>query len=71
VRGAIFGDLDARAVRNDLVAAGNDVYVDNRMQNIPHSIVSPSVLFDELEVKRANAGKQKLPEYPPPPIAAK
>lgn len=71
VRGAVFGDLDARAVRNDVVAAGNDVYVDNRVQNVPHSIVSPSVLFDELEVKRANAGKQKLPEYPPPPIASK
>ena len=71
VRGAIFGDLDARAVRNDLVAAGNDVYVDNRVTNIPHSIVNPSVLFDELEVKRANQNKEKLPEYPPPGVASK
>ena len=70
VRGAVFGDLDARAVRNDLVAAGNDVYVDNRVTNIPHSIVNPSVLFDELEVKRANANMEKLPEYPPPAVAS-
>jgi len=71
VRGATFGDLDVRAVRNDLVAAGNDVNVDNRLTNIPHSIVNPSVLFDELEVKRANANKEKLPEYPPPAIVSK
>ena len=71
VRGATFGDLDARAVRNDIVAAGNDIYVDNRVTNIPHSIVNPSVLFDELEVRRANANKEKLPEYPAPTVASK
>jgi hypothetical protein len=70
VRGAVFGDLDQRALRNDLIAAGDDVNIDNRVLNIPHSIVNPSVLFDELEVKRANANKDKLPEYPPPPITA-
>src|SRR5215469_14032326 len=70
VRGAVFGDLDTRAIRNDLVAVGNDVYVDNRVLNIPHSIVSPSILFDELQVKRANANKEKLPEYPAPPLVS-
>jgi microcin-processing metallopeptidase PmbA/TldD-like protein len=70
VRGAVFGDLDTRAIRNDLVAAGNDVYVDNRVLNIPHSIVNPSILFDELQVKRANANKEKLPEYPAPTVAS-
>jgi hypothetical protein len=30
--------------------------------------VAPSILFDELEVKRANINKDKLPEYPPPAI---
>ncbi len=71
VRGAIFGDLDTRTLRNDLIAAGNDVNVDNRPLNIPHSIVNPSILFDELEVKRANANKDKLPEYPAPTVASK
>ena len=68
VRGAAFGDLDIRALRSDLVAAGDDAYVDDRLLNIPHSIVAPSILFDELEVKRANVNKEKLPEYPAPPV---
>jgi hypothetical protein len=29
-------------------------------------VVSPALLFDELEVKRGDVAKQKLPEYPPP-----
>ena len=68
VRGASFGDLDARALRSDVVAAGDHVYADNHLLNIPHSIVAPSILFDELEVKRANINKEKLPEYPAPAI---
>jgi hypothetical protein len=32
------------------------------------SIVSPSVLFDELEVKRADNSKEKLPDYPAPDL---
>jgi TldD protein len=71
VRGAMFDDLDARALRSDLVAAGNDVNVENLPLNIPHSIVNPSILVDELEVKRANANKDKLPEYPAPAVAAR
>jgi hypothetical protein len=69
VRGAAFGDLDARTMRNDIIAAGNDMYIDSRLLNIPHSIVSPSILFDELEVKPANKNRDQLPEYPPPPIS--
>ena len=71
VRGAIFGDLDTRTLRNDLIAAGNDVNIENLPLSIPHSIVNPSVLFDELEVKRANANKDKLPDYPAPTVASK
>lgn len=66
VRGAVFGDLDARALRNDLIAAGNDFHIESRLLNIPHSIVAPSILFDELEVKRQDIQKSKLPEYPAP-----
>lgn len=71
VRGANFGDLDLRALRNDLVAAGNDVNVESHLLNIPHSIVNPSLLFGELEVKRANADRETLPEYPAPAISGK
>jgi predicted Zn-dependent protease len=68
VRGAIFNELDTRAIRSDLIAAGNDPHVNNR-SGIPFtSIVSPSVLFDELEVKRADNSKEKLPDYPPPTL---
>jgi TldD protein len=68
VRGAIFGELDVRALRSSVVAAGGDAYVDNRATNIPHSMVAPSILFDELEVKRANQNKEKLPDYPAPAV---
>jgi len=68
VRGGSFGDLDVRALRSDLIAAGDDFYVDNHPTNVPHSIVAPSILFDELEVKRTNANKDKLPEYPEPAL---
>jgi len=68
VRGAVFGDLDIRSVRSNLIAAGDEVYIDNRPLNIPHSVIAPSILFDELEVKRANQNKEKLPEYPAPAV---
>jgi TldD protein len=71
VRGAIFNELDTRALRSDLSAAGNDPLVSNRA-GIPFaSIVSPSVLFDELEVKRADNTKEKLPDYPAPSFSSK
>jgi TldD protein len=66
VRGAVFGDLDTRALRNDIVAAGKEFNTEDRLEPIPQSVVSPALLFDELEVKRGDTAKQKLPEYPPP-----
>jgi TldD protein len=68
VRGAVFNELDVRALRNDLVALGNDPQVSNRMGGVPQTIISPSLLFDELEVKRADTSKDKLPEYPAPAL---
>jgi predicted Zn-dependent protease len=66
VRGAVFGDLDTRALRNDIVAAGKEFDSEDRLDPVPQSVVSPALLFDELEVKRGDIAKQKLPEYPPP-----
>src|SRR5438874_10090873 len=71
VRGAVFNELDTRALRADVIAAGNDPLVSNRPGGIPTTVISPSLLFDELEVKRADTSKDKLPEYPPPPLAKK
>lgn len=70
VRGAVFNELDVRALRSDLVAAGDDPLVSNRTGVPFMTIVSPSVLFDELEVKRADNTKEKLPDYPAPELTA-
>jgi predicted Zn-dependent protease len=68
VRGAAFNELDVRSLRNNLVAAGNDLLTNNRVGNLATTVVAPSILFDELEVKRADAVNDKLPEYSPPPL---
>jgi len=68
VRGAVFNELDVRALRNDLIAVGDDPLVSNRMAGLPQTVISPSLLFDELEVKRADTTKEKLPEYPAPEL---
>ncbi len=68
VRGAVFSELDIRAIRNDLIAVGNDPLVSNRAGGAPTTIISPSLLFGELEVKRADTSKDKLPDYPAPPL---
>ncbi len=69
VRGAEFDELDTRALRNDLVAVGNDLLVGNREGAIPTTVIAPSILFDDLEVKRTDAKNEKLPEYPAPDLA--
>ena len=66
VRGAEFHQLDARALRSDLIAAGDQVQVDNISDSVPSSIIGPAVLFGELQVRRTSQAKDKLPDYPPP-----
>jgi TldD protein len=68
VRGAVFDELDTRTLRNDLVAAGNDPLVSNREGAVPTTVISPSILLDELEVKRTDKKNAKLPEYPAPDL---
>ena len=72
VRGAVFKDreLDTRALRNEIIAAGNDTYVYNRADPLPSSIVAPSLLFNELDIQRANRTREKLPQYPAPPLSS-
>ena len=71
VRGAVFNELDTRALRTAVIAAGNDPLVSNRPGGVPTTVISPSLLFDELEVKRADTSKDKLPEYSAPPLSKK
>jgi TldD protein len=69
VRGAVFNQLDARALRNGVVALGNDPVVSNREGAVPRTIVAPSALIDDIEVKRTDQKNAKLPEYPPPDLS--
>ena len=71
VRGGVFKELDTRALRKDIIAAGNDTYVYNRIEPLASSIVAPSLLFDELDIQRANRTREKLPQYPPPALGVK
>jgi hypothetical protein len=43
--------------------------VSNRSGGAPSTVISPSLLFGELEVRRADTSKDKLPEYPAPPLS--
>jgi TldD protein len=67
VRGAVFDELDNRSLRSDILAAGNDEFVSNSLGAAPSTTIAPSLLFGDIEVKRATEEQQKLPYYPPPP----
>ena len=66
VRGAVFDELDNRSLRSDIVAVGNDAYVNNTLGAVPETTIAPSLLFGDIGVKRATEEQQKLPYYGPP-----
>jgi predicted Zn-dependent protease len=71
VRGAIFDELDQRAIRSGIVAAGGKPYVAQRIGPLPETTIAPELLFADITVKRANEEQQKLPYYPPPALSSK
>jgi TldD protein len=71
VRGAIFDELDNRSLRSDIVAVGNDYFVSNTLGPVPQTTIAPSMLFDDIGVKRATLEQQKLPYYAPPALPEK
>jgi TldD protein len=71
VRGAVFDELDNRSLRSDIVAAGNDPYVSNLLGAVPQTTIAPSMLFDDIGVKRAAVEQEKLPYYAPPALPEK
>jgi hypothetical protein len=71
VRGAVFDELDNRSLRSGIVAVGNDPYVSNSLGVVPQTIIAPSMLFDDIGVKRATVEQQKLPYYAPPALPSK
>jgi len=66
VRGAVLGDVDTRALRSSLEAAGKELWVSNFFGDVPTTVLAPALLLDDATVKRANEKNEKLPFYPPP-----
>ncbi len=82
VRGLRFRALSSRALR-DLVAASEESYVFDFINNAapfamigaggflaPTTVVSPALLFEEIELEPAQDELSKPPLVPPPPIEA-
>lgn len=66
VRGAVLGDLDQRALRSSIEAAGKQLWVGNYSSDVPETVLAPALLLNDATVKRANEKNDKLPYYPPP-----
>ena len=66
IRGAVFDELDNRALRSDVLAAGDDPFVKQTLGAMPQTTIAPSLLFGDIGVKRATEEQQKLPYYAPP-----
>lgn len=66
VRGGDLDDLDHRTLRAGIRAAGNDTYIDNVFGDVPQTILAPSLLFEDVTVKRTEEKNEKLPYYAPP-----
>jgi predicted Zn-dependent protease len=66
VRGAVLDDIDQRALRSSIEAAGKDLWVANFFGDPPATVLAPALLFSDATVRRANAKNDKLPFYPPP-----
>jgi predicted Zn-dependent protease len=66
VRGAELDDIDQRALRSDVEAAGRELWVANYFADVPRTVLAPALLLDDATVRRANEKNDKLPFYPPP-----
>jgi hypothetical protein len=66
VRGAELDDLDQRALRSSVEAAGKDLFVANFFGDVPETVLAPALLLDDVTLRRANEKNDKLPFYPPP-----
>jgi hypothetical protein len=66
VRGAVLDDLDQRALRSGVEAAGKNLWVANYATEVPETVLAPALLFSDVTIKRANETNDKLPYYPPP-----
>jgi hypothetical protein len=70
VRGAVFDELDQRAIRSGILAAGGKPYTKQSIVPVPQTVIAPELLFADIAVKRASQEQHKLPYYPPPALGA-
>jgi TldD protein len=66
VRGAEISDLDNRALRSGVIAAGKQLWIANNLGEVPETVLAPALLIDDVTIRRANKKNDKLPFYPPP-----
>jgi predicted Zn-dependent protease len=66
VRGAELDDLDQRALRSSVDAAGKELFVANYFGEVPQTVLAPALLLDDATIRRANEKNEKLPFYPAP-----
>jgi predicted Zn-dependent protease len=66
VRGAVLDDLDQRALRSSVEAAGREPFVANYFGDVPETVLAPALLLNDVTIRRANEKNDKLPFYPPP-----
>jgi hypothetical protein len=66
VRGATMDDLDQRALRSGVEAAGKELFIANYYGDVPATVLAPALLFDDVTIRRANEKNEKLPFYPAP-----
>ena len=69
VRGAVFDELDQRALRSEILAAGGTPYIAQQVNPLPETTITPALLFADIAVKRGTQQQEKLPYYPPPALA--
>ena len=66
VRGAVLGDIDQRALRSSVAAAGKDLFAANYFGDVPQTVIGPALLLEDATVRRANEKNEKLPFYSAP-----
>ena len=66
VRGAVLDEIDQRALRSSIAAAGKELFVANYFGDVPQTVLAPALLLEDATVRRANEKNEKLPFYPPP-----
>jgi len=66
VRGAVLDDLDPRALRSGVVAAGSQLWVASFFSEVPFTVLAPALLMRTSPSGRANEKKRQAALLSPP-----